>query len=226
MCAYNIQSCHIAQNAGAGRIELCADPAAGGTTPSFGLVAYCLECISIPVFPMVRPRGGSFSYDADETEIMKRDILQLRSMGCKGIATGANRPDMHIDTELLRRLVEWAGPMEVTCHKVFDRTPDASQALEDVISTGCSRVLTSGLAPTATEGSGVLARLRAQAGNRIIIMPGGGVRSANLAALVKSTGCSEFHSSGILNGNPYHMADGDEVSAMVSALRYAEKEKP
>ena len=218
ICAYNIQSCLVAEKAGAGRIELCADPAAGGTTPGAGLVEYCLERLTIPVFPMVRPRGGNFLYNPDEVEIMKRDILRFRDMGCKGIATGGHDSQNRIDRELLSKLVEWAGPMEVTCHKVFDRSPDAHEALESVIAAGCKRILTSGLAPTSAEGASVLADLQKTAGGRIIIMPGGGVRSGNLALLVGATGCIEFHSSGILNGNGEYMADEAEVAGMVSLL--------
>jgi len=219
LCAYNIQSCLIAEKAGAGRIELCADPTTGGTTPSYGLVEYCLERLSLPVFPMVRPRGGNFLYDADEIEIMKRDIHRFREMGCKGIATGCHMQDKKIDTSVLSRIVEWAGPMEVTCHKVFDRAPDAREALEAVIATGCKRILTSGLAATSTEGINTLAMLREAAGERIVIMPGGGVRSGNLEELVRLTGCAEYHSSGILNSDGSFLADMDEVKTMVSILR-------
>lgn len=218
LCAYNIQSCLVAEAAGAGRIELCSDPAAGGTTPGYGLVTYCLERLSIPVFPMVRPRGGNFFYDADEVEIIKRDILHFRRLGCKGIATGCHGRDMKIDRDLLSKIVEWAGPMEVTCHKVFDRSPDATEALEAVITAGCSRVLTSGLSPTAVDGAANLAMLRDKAAERIVIMPGGGVRSGNLAALIDLTGCSEFHSSGILTGNTSFTADAEEVEDMVNTL--------
>lgn len=218
LCAYNIQSCLIAEKAGAGRIELCADPTAGGTTPGAGLVSYCLERLSIPVFPMVRPRGGDFHYDADEIEIMKRDIRLLREMGCKGIATGCHTIGKKIDSELLSRIVEWAGPMEVTCHKVFDRTPEAAEALDAVIASGCSRILTSGLAATSAEGTDTLAMLRRAAGERIIIMPGGGVRSGNLEALVRLTGCSEYHSSGIVKADGNFLASIEEVTTMVSIL--------
>lgn len=219
LCSYNIQSCLVAEKAGAGRIELCADPTAGGTTPSAGLVEYCLERLAIPVFPMIRPRGGDFLYDADEIEIMKRDIHRFREMGCKGIATGCHTSDKKIDIPLLSRIVDWAGPMEVTCHKVFDRTPGALESLEAVIATGCKRILTSGLAATSAEGINTLAMLRTAAGDRIIIMPGGGVRSGNLEELVRLTGCAEFHSSGILKSDGNFLADTEEVRTMVSTLR-------
>src|ERR1700759_777004 len=120
VCASNIQSCLVARKAGAGRIELCMDPLQGGTTPSYGLVRYALEQIAIPVFPMVRPRGGNFVYDDADLEIMKKDILQFRELGCPGIATGVLLSDGRIDIETLRKIVAWAHPMSVTCHKAFD----------------------------------------------------------------------------------------------------------
>lgn len=205
-------------HAGAGRIELCSSPADGGVTPSHGLVSYSLQHISIPVFPMVRPRGGNFVYDTHELDIMKQDILVFKQMGCVGIATGIQRTDSSIDTENLKRLVEWAYPMQVTCHKVFDRTPDALQALEDVIHSGCSRILTSGLHKTATGGAATLSTLIDQAGDRIVIMPGGGVRSSNLKTLIDSTGAKEYHSSGIININISQYASHEEVHSMVSTL--------
>ncbi len=219
ICAYNIQSCFAAEHAGAARIELCADPDVGGTTPSYGLIKYALEYLSIPVFPMIRPRGGNFVYDAHELAIMKQDIITCRELGCKGIATGILLPDGTIDVENMTELVRLAYPMEVTCHKAFDRTPDAAQSLEAVIAAGCRRVLTSGLCATALNGAGVLAQLQALAAGRIIIMPGGGVRSSNIAQLVKETGAAEFHSSGIVEKTGSYMADEAEIRIMADALR-------
>jgi len=219
ICAYNIQSCLVAERAGAARIELCADPDVGGTTPSYGLIKYALEHLSIPVFPMIRPRGGNFVYDAHELAIMKQDIITCRELGCKGIATGILLPDGTIDVENMTELVRLAYPMEVTCHKAFDRTPDAAQALDAVIAAGCSRVLTSGLCATALDGAAVLAQLQVLAAGRIIIMPGGGVRSSNIAQLVKETGATEFHSSGIVEKTGSYMADEVEIRIMADSLR-------
>ncbi len=218
ICAYNIQSCIIAEKAGASRIELCADPTYGGTTPSYGLIQYALSNISIPVFPMIRPRGGNFIYDADELEIMKKDILACKELGCIGIATGIQLPNGNIDTENMKRLVGLAYPMQVTCHKAFDVTPDAHRSLEDVIDTGCSRILTSGLRKTAVDGVAVLAHLINEAAGRIIIMPGGSVRSSNIAQLIKETGAREFHSSGLTAKEGTFIANEEEVKLMVQQL--------
>jgi copper homeostasis protein len=219
ICAFNIQSCIIAARAGAGRIELCAGPLQGGTTPGYGLIQYTLDKIAIPVFPMIRPRGGNFIYDDDEIAIMKKDILACRESGCVGIVTGVQLADGRIDTERLKRFVEWAHPMTVTCHKVFDGTPDAFAALEDVIAAGCTRVLTSGLCGTASEGLSTLAALAVHAAGRIIIMPGGGVRSSNIAQLAATANLNEFHSSAILSRGANDIADEQEISLMVHNLR-------
>ena len=218
VCAFNIQSCIVAEQAGAARIELCADPLEGGTTPSYGLIDYALANIKIPVFPMIRPRGGNFVYDKAELSIMKQDILQCRKMGCAGIATGVQMTAGRIDTNQMKRIVEWAYPMAVTCHKVFDTTPDAFESLEDLVTAGCARVLTSGLQKTAIEGAAVLAKLVEQAAGRIIIMPGGSVRSTNIAQLAKDTGAREFHSSGIISRGTLNISDDGEVRGMVRAL--------
>lgn len=218
VCAFNIQSCIIAAQAGAARIELCADPLQGGTTPSFGLVEYALEHISIPVFPMIRPRGGNFVYDAHELAIMKKDILVCRQLGCAGIATGVLTADGRIDVNTLKQIVEWADPMVVTCHKAFDVTHNAQQSLEDVISAGCKRVLTSGLSKTAVDGIATLAQLVRQGAGRIIIMPGGSVRSANIMQLADGTGANEFHSSCLLSKSDNHLADAQEVKKIVELL--------
>jgi copper homeostasis protein len=218
VCAFNIQSCRIAEQAGAGRIEFCSDPLQGGVTPSMGAIQFALEHIGIPVFPMIRPRGGNFIYNTDELDIMKRDILLCKNIGCPGIATGIHLPDGRIDIEQLKRLVEWAYPMQVTCHKVFDGTPDAAEALEAVIAAGCSRILTSGLAKTATEGAEILHHLTAQAAGRIIIMPGGGVRSTNIAEIITQTGATEYHSSCIASRASGQVADLEEVRSMLKVL--------
>ena len=219
VCAFNIQSCFIAEKAGASRIELCVDPLQGGTTPSYGLIQHALQKIAIPAFPMIRPRGGNFIYDADELAIMKKDILTCRELGSPGIATGIQLPNGKIDVENLKRIVEWAHPMTVTCHKVFDATPDAFEALEDVIAAGCARILTSGLHKTAVEGADILSKLRLQAGNRIVVMPGGGVRSSNITELVSKTGAKEYHSSCLVARATNFVADEEEVRLIVKNLQ-------
>ena len=218
VCGYNIQTCIIAVEAGASRIELCSSPAEGGVTPGYGIIKYALDHISIPFYVMIRPRGGNFVYDAAELDIMQKDIVACKEMGCKGIAIGILTPDNNIDVVQMKKMVALAAPMGVTCHKAFDRTTDANKALEDVIAAGCERILTSGLSDTAETGSATIAQLIIQAKGRIIIMPGGGVRSTNIQQIAQQTGAAELHSSGLLKSSQNYIADRDEIVAMVGEL--------
>ena len=133
-----------AQQAGAHRIELCDNPSEGGTTPSYGFIKAAREKLSIELFVMVRPRGGDFFYSGDEFEIMKEDIKMCRQLGCDGIVIGLLKKDGSVDKKRCRELVVLAYPLGVTFHRAFDRTKDPFRALEDIIETGCERILTSG----------------------------------------------------------------------------------
>ena len=219
VCAFNIQSCLIADKAGAARVELCADPLEGGTTPSYGLIEYALAHTRIPVWPMIRPRGGSYLFDESEIAIVTKDILICRELGCPGVVTGVQMANGKIDTTQMKRFVELAYPMTVSCHKAFDETTDAIEALDSLIEAGCVRVLTSGLQKTALEGAPLLARLVEHAAGRITIMPGGSIRSSNIGAIAAATGAIEFHSSGVIKRGAVNITDDEEVRKMVHALK-------
>lgn len=195
LIAFNIQSCIAAQAAGAHRIELCANPLEGGTTPSYGFIKAARDKTTIELYPIIRPRGGDFLYSDDEFEIMKSEIKVCKVFGCNGIVIGMLHADGTIDTKRTKELVDMARPLGVTFHRAFDRSNDLLQALEDVISTGCDRILTSGGRPDAIAGADMLAQLVEQANGRIIIMPGSGVRADNIDMLADRTGAVEFHSS-------------------------------
>lgn len=217
VCAYSLSSCRIAMEAGAHRVELCADPLQGGTTPSWGMITAAME-LGVPVFPMIRPRGGDFLYNAEELDVMWRDIRACRELGCPGIVAGAQRKDGSLDVGLMKLIVQEAGPMSVTCHKVFDGVLDPYAALEDLIQAGCNRVLTSGLQANALEGARTIKQLVEQAAGRIVVMPGGGVRSGNLAEIIAATGANEYHSSAITGTSGNHVADPQEVKALIQVL--------
>ena len=195
VCAYSLESCLNAQQAGASRVELCSGPGEGGTTPSAGLIAAVREHISIDLYVMIRPRGGDFVYDSNELDVMRRDIDIARSMGANGVVIGVLLPDGTVDVDRTRSLVQHAHPMGVTFHRAFDLTPDPLQALEAIIETGAERVLTSGQQPTAPQGARLLTQLVWQAGNRIEIMAGGGV-SADNGPLLAATGVHALHLTG------------------------------
>ena len=195
IACFNIQSALIAEQCDADRIELCENPADGGTTPSYGTLKTVREKISIPVFPIIRSRGGDFFYTDDEFAVMQKDILLCKDLGFEGVVIGLLNKDATIDKERTKRLVESAYPLEVTFHRAFDRTKDALQSLEDIIECGCQRILTSGQVPNAFDGRDLIKKLIEQADDRIIIMPGSGVRSNNIKALANYTGAVELHSS-------------------------------
>ena len=175
--AFDILSCQIAADNGADRIELCANPHEGGTTPSFGMMKAARKVSGIQVFPIIRPRGGDFLYSDEEFEAMKDDIKAAQDIGCEGIVIGILNKDGGIDIEKCQELVELSKGLDVTFHRAFDRIKDPCSSLEQIIAIGCKRILTSGLMPTAQEGAALLKSLVEQADNRILIMPGSGVRS-------------------------------------------------
>ena len=201
ICCYNYQSCIIAAGAGADRIELCADAGEGGTTPGYGTIKLVKEKVGIDVFPIIRPRGGDFFYSDEEFSVMQTEIRLCRELGCEGVVIGMLKQDGSVDKERCRQLVSLAYPMSVTFHRAFDRALNPFEALEDIIQIGCERILTSGHKPVAPDGVQLLNDLVRQANDRIIIMPGSGIRAANIAEVAKKTGAVEFHSSASIKIN-------------------------
>ena len=195
IAVFNIQSAFVACASGADRIELCENPADGGTTPSYGALKTAKAKISVPVFPIIRPRGGDFLYSDDEYYAMQKDIELCRQLQFEGIVIGLLNIDGSIDTNRTSRLVDLAYPMEVTFHRAFDRAKDPFQSLEKIVHCGCQRILTSGQVPNAFDGKELIKELIQQADGRIIIMPGSGVRSDNIKELAEYTGATELHSS-------------------------------
>ena len=180
---------------GANRIELCANLMEGGTTPSFGTIQQCRKNFAIPIYPIIRPRGGDFLYTKDEYEIMLQDIKLCKQLGCDGVVIGLLNSNGSIDIVRTAQIVEAAYPLGVTFHRAFDRCKDPFQALEQLIEIGCERILTSGQQLSVAEGVDLVADLNKVADDRIIIMPGSGVRKENIKILAEKTGCVEFHSS-------------------------------
>ena len=184
-----------AVDGGADRIELCANLAEGGTTPSYGTIRQCREAFTVSLYPIIRPRGGDFLYARDEFEIMLQDVKLCKQLGCDGVVIGLLNMDGSIDVVRAGQLVEAAYPLGVTFHRAFDRCKDPFEALEQLIEIGCERILTSGQQPSVVDGVELVAELNKKAGERIIIMPGSGVRKENIKMLAQKTGCIEFHSS-------------------------------
>src|ERR1700730_781070 len=188
ICCYNLDSALTAAEAGADRIELCADPAAGGTTPGIGLIKTVRKKIGVELYPIIRIRGGDFLFSEDEFDVMLHEVDACKSAGCDGVVIGMLLPDGRVDKINSARLVEKAYPMGVCFHRAFDWTRNPFEALEDIIEIGCERILTSGQQPTAMLGAALIKDLVHQSDGRIQIMPGSGVRAANIADLKKETG--------------------------------------
>src|ERR1700761_4078409 len=195
ICAFNLASALVAQQAGADRIEFCAGPEEGGTTPSAGAIRTAREQLRIALYPIIRPRGGDFLYSDEEFRIMLRDIDYCKQVGCNGVVIGMLNTDGTVDQARCARLVEAAYPLGVTFHRAFDWAANPFEALETIIQIGCERILTSGQRPTAEEGAELIDQLVREADDRIVIMPGSGVRSDNIIQLAEKTGAAEFHTS-------------------------------
>ena len=192
---FNINSAIIAASNGADRLELCENYANGGTTPSYGILKTVRQKISIPVNVLIVPTGGDFVYTDIEFEVMKQDILLCKQLGFNGVVLGILQVDGNIDIERTSELVALAYPLEVTFHRAFDRCIDPYKGLQDVIQCGCHRILTSGQKADVVAGTDLLKTLVQQANSKIIIMPGGGVKSNNLKSLIDSTNAVEYHAS-------------------------------
>ena len=191
----DFQTTRSAVEGGADRIELCANLAEGGTTPSAGTIRLCRETFDVSLYPIIRPRGGDFLYTSEEFDIMLHDVKLCKELGCDGVVIGLLKTDGTIDIARSARLVEAAYPLGVTFHRAFDRCLDPFAALEQLIGIGCERILTSGQKPAAPDGVELISKLNQAADQRIIIMPGSGVRVDNVRQLAEQTGCEELHSS-------------------------------
>ena len=195
IAVFNIESAISAFAAGADRIEFCENPMEGGTTPSYGSLKTLIHKTKTPVFPIIRPRGGDFLYSDDEFDSMKSDLLLVKDLGYPGAVIGLLKKDGHIDIDRTAALVSIADNMEITFHRAFDRCIDPLKGLEDIIQTGCKRILTSGQVPHVSNALPLITQLVNNANGRIIIMPGSGVRANNIADIISSTGVMEIHSS-------------------------------
>jgi len=195
ICVDSVESALTAQSAGAYRVEFCDNLVEGGTTPSYGQLKIARERLDIKLYVIVRPRGGNFLYSDIEFEIMKEDIRKCGEIGCDGVVVGILHTDGTIDKERTIELVDIARSysMGVTFHRAFDRCSELFTGLDDVIATGCERILTSGSKDNALAGAAVIKKLIEAAGGKITIMPGAGLTPENIAELAQLTGATEFH---------------------------------
>ncbi len=217
IACFNLDAAFIAQENGADRVELCDGFNVGGTTPTLEITKQARASLTVAIYVMIRPRGGNFVYSEVEFAEMKTDIQALKKEKVDGFVFGILNKDNSVNIQQNAELVTLAKPFPCTFHRAFDEVSDAFQALEEIIDCGFQTILTSGQTPNVTEGVHRLAELVKKANNRIVIMPGGGLRSTNIAFLQQQTKASWYHSSAITEGN--EMANPDEIVALKSNLK-------
>lgn len=225
ICVDSVESACNAEEAGAGRVELCSALSEGGLTPSLGLISMVRSNINIDLNVLIRPRRGDFLYSDQEFSVMKHDIDVAGEAGANGIVTGILLSNGSIDTERMSKLVEYAWPMKVTFHRAFDMCHDPFGALEEIVSTGASRLLTSGQARRAVEGVKLIKDLITIADDNIIIMPGAGIDEFNISSIALATGAREFHlSAGTrVESNMAYRKKGVVMGSMTPVTEYEYK---
>lgn len=198
VCVESFSEALAAEKRGADRIELCDNLYLGGTTPSYGTIKMAMEKLSIPAFPIIRPRGGDFYYSKEEIEIMKEDIKICKSLGAKGVVLGVLTADNKVDFETLKELIDLASPMEVTFHKAVDELKDPVEVIDKFVEIGVKRILSSGTKETALEGKDILNAMIKKAAGRITILIAGKVTNDNLDEVVATIPSPEYHGKKII----------------------------
>lgn len=216
VACFNLESCLIAQKAGAKRIELCQNYSLGGITPDEEIISEARAQLKTDLFVMIRPRKGNFIYTEVEFEEMKAQVEFCKDQKCDGVVFGILTVEKNVDMDRCKELIELAKPMQCTFHRAFDEIQDSDQALEDIIHCGFSRILTSGKSKTAQKGIETIQHIIDKAKGRITIMPGGGVRSSNISELLNRTVATEIHTAAITNTG--ETADGSEIKKIISAF--------
>ena len=193
ICVDSVAGVRAARAAGAQRVELCADLLEGGITPSLGMIRQARKVVGIDLNVMIRPRGGDFLFNDDEFATMWADIETAKAEGANGVVIGLLTAAGEIDASRTRELVALARPLSVTFHRAFDVAAEPYPALETLIELGVDRVLTSGQESSVLEGLPLIVELMKRAGDRIIIMPGGGITARNIERIVAAAKPREMH---------------------------------
>lgn len=231
VCANSVPSCIAAEKGGAHRIELCAGLSDGGLTPSCGFMKTAVQECRLPIFPIIRPRGGDFLYDTYELQQMTEDIRRLGELNVGGFVFGVLTSEGELDLEANSRLLEASNGRPCTLHRAFDMVRDPMKALDEAIRLGFSRILTSGGALSALEGSTLLKELVRESRGRITIMAGSGVRPENALQIVSQTGVTALHGtlqstyeSGMIYRNP-RVSMGGDASESEYTLKATDEKK-
>lgn len=217
IACFNLESAIVAEEAGADRIELCDDYNSGGVTPSYERILLTKKAIRIPLHVIIRPRGGDFIYSPEEIGQMKRDILFCKTHNVNGVVFGCLTSEKKVDLNICRDLLTLSRPMKVTFHRAIDVCESLNSGVERLVDIGFDRVLTSGGENSSWEGKNALKALFEKFNDKIIVLPGGGIRSTNISEIIKTTNCSEYHSAALLGNSA--LCDANEIKSMQVILK-------
>jgi len=227
LCAESLAACLAGREGGARRVELCSALSEGGLTPSHALIEAAVVHSGLPIYILLRPRAGNFVYSEQEFSLMQSDLHHARALGASGFVAGMVDANGKIDQRRMVQLVQLAGDLEVTFHRAFDTLDDMDDALEQIIDSGCRRLLTSGGAVDVETGADRLRSLSDRAADRIVIAAGGGLRLSSAAYVAATSGLTNFHGSvrRAVHGNMFSnlfgtetTVDAEDVRAMIEEL--------
>lgn len=219
ICASTIQSAVNAKLGGATRIEICDNLEGGGTTPSYATIEYCVKELELETNVLVRPRAGNFFYSEEEFAVICKDVEMCKQLGANSVVVGFLKENGELDAERLNKVVKIASPMKVVCHRAFDACVNKEEAIEQIIKVGCSKVLTSGGAPTSEEGIDGLAKIIKQVNGRIGVIAASGVNFENVKKIVKGAGVKEVHSPCKLLIDNYSLTSVKEVEKFIDVVK-------
>jgi copper homeostasis protein len=197
--ASSLDDAKAAVDGGADRLELCSALALGGLTPTLGTLEAIKAELDIRVMCMIRPREGGMAYSEGEYAVMLRDAESLLQSGADGLVFGFLSSDGEVDINRCRGFLDRVGevaagrPVDTVFHRAFDVVAHPDRALEEIIGLGITRILTSGRAPEATEGTAEIRRYVEQAKGRIEILPGGGIDLFSVERIVTESKVDQVH---------------------------------
>ena len=218
ICASTIQSAVNAKAGGATRIEICDNLEGGGTTPSYATIEYCVKELGLETNVLVRPRAGDFAYSEEEFAVICKDVEMCKQLGANSAVVGFLKKNGELDAERLEMVVKIASPMKVVCHRAFDACANKEVAIEQIINAGCSKVLTSGGAPTSAEGIDSLAKIVKQVDGRIGVIAASGVNSENVTKIIRESGVQEVHSPCKVLVDNYSLTSVKEVEKFIGVV--------
>lgn len=216
IACFNVRSAELAQQAGADRIEFCADYKAGGITPSLQDIELLKKSLRIPLHVIIRPRGGDFVYTSQEIELMKEQIMHCKKNSINGVVFGVLTEKEEIDKPICEELVALSKPMTCVFHRAIDTVKPIDKGIEQLIELGFDCVLTSGGKSNAFAGKDQLAFLQKTYGHQINIIAGGGIRSSTISEIKLSSKCNYYHSAALTNDQ--ELVDELEIHHMRTTL--------